>query len=71
MDLTSEQIEALDKGEPVSLLVEGRKCVLLSDAVYEQVRELIEQWDPSTMQRHMAAVMADDWNDPAMSVYDD
>ena len=39
-------------------VVEGRKCVLLNIRAYEQVRALIEDWDPSTMRRHMAE-MAD------------
>ncbi|MDH3717996.1 MAG: hypothetical protein OES79_07725 [Planctomycetota bacterium] len=71
MELSQEQLETLDKGQPVSLVVDGRSCVLLSNQTYARVRELIEDWDPSTMKRHMAELMADDWNDPAMNVYDD
>jgi hypothetical protein len=71
MQLTAEQIQAIDKGEPVGLLVDGRQCVLLSSDAYDQFRSLVEDWEPSTMQRQMAEMMADDWNDPAMSVYDE
>ena len=71
MHLTVEQLQAIDNGEPVPLLVDGRECVVLSSSAYEQVRGLIEDWDPSTMQRQMAHMMADDWNDPAMSIYDE
>ena len=71
MQLTSEQLLSLDRGQPVSLLIDGRHCVLLNSQVYEQVRELIDDWHPSTMRRQMAAMMADDWDDPAMSIYDD
>jgi hypothetical protein len=53
------------------LVVEGRDCVLLRSESYDQLREAMADWDPSTMQRHMAKMMADDWNDPAMSVYDE
>jgi hypothetical protein len=38
---------------------------------YVQLCEAIDDWHRSTMQRQMAAMMADDWNDPAMSVYDE
>lgn len=71
MDLTTEQLHTLDDGKPVSLVIQGRDCVLLSCEAYQQVREIIEDWDPFTMQCHMADVMAEDWNDPAMGVYDD
>ena len=71
MQLTSEQLQSLDSGQPVSLLVDGRVCVLLNSSVYDQFREWVEDWHPATMRRHMAAMMADDWNDPATSVYDE
>jgi hypothetical protein len=71
MNLTAEQLQALEKGEPISLVVEGRDCVLLSSQVYDHLREAIDDWDPSTMQRHMAEMMAEDWNDSAMGVYDE
>lgn len=71
MQLSVDQAEALDKGEPVWLSVDNRDCVLLSRQAYEQVRALIEDWDPSTMRHHMARMMIDDWGDPAMSVYDE
>lgn len=71
MNLTNKQIEAIDKGEPVSLVVEGRECVLVNSKAYEQLQRAYDDWDPSTMQRQMAEMMADDWNDPAMGVYDD
>ena len=67
MQLTIDQLQSLDQGQAVPLVVDGRSCVLLKDAVYEQVRELLEDWHPATMRRHMAAMMAEDWNDPAMS----
>jgi hypothetical protein len=71
MNLTPEEIRTLDKGEPVSLMVEGRKCVLLTSDAYEQAQALIDDWAPSTMRRHMAEMMAEDWNDPTMSACDD
>jgi hypothetical protein len=67
MDLTLSQLQALDNGEVVAVVVDGRPCVLLSDATFEQ----LDEWHPLRLQRHMADMMRDDWTDPAMSVYDD
>jgi hypothetical protein len=67
MDLTLSELQALDRGEAVPLVVEGRKCVLLRDAVFEQ----LDEWHPQRMQRHLADMMRDDWEDPAMSIYDE
>jgi hypothetical protein len=67
MDISTEQLHALDDGQPVSLNVEGRPCVLVPSPLYEQ---LFDDWHPRVMQRQVARMMADDWNDPAMSVYD-
>ena len=71
MDLTAQQLAAIDSGQPIPLSVEGRPCVLVPGSVYEQLREAIDDWQPRTMRRAMVRLMADDWNDPAMSVYDE
>ena len=71
VDFTTQQLESLDKGEPVSISVEGRPCVLVPRSLYDQLREAIDDWDPSTTRRQMAKIMADDWDDPAMSAYDE
>jgi hypothetical protein len=71
MDLTSSQLQALDNGEAVPLVIGGRNCVLLSDTSFEQVRGLLDAWHPLKMQRLMAEMMRDDWSDPAMSAYDE
>ena len=71
MEFTLPQLQAIDAGEPVSLTVEGRPCVLLPSSLYEQLREAIGDWHPRTMRPTLARLMSDDWNDPAMSVYDD
>ena len=68
MDLTSIQIESLDLGEAVPVVVDGRNCVLLSESTYQ---DLLDEWHPSTMKRHLAEMMREDWSDPAMSVYDE
>ena len=69
MQITSQQLQAIDNGEPVPLVVEGRPCILVPGTI-DQLRDALDDWDPRTMQRHMARLMADDWNDPAMSAYD-
>ncbi|MEX2176461.1 MAG: hypothetical protein WD872_19005 [Pirellulaceae bacterium] len=71
MEFTQQQLHAIDSGEPLPLTVEGRSCVLVPDSLYQQFREMIEDWHPQTMRRNMAKLMADDWSDPAMSVYDE
>ena len=71
MQVTSEQLEAIDRGQAVPLLIEGRDCVLLPGTLYEQLREAIDDWHPATMHKQIARMMADDWNDPAMGVYDE
>lgn len=71
MNLTPEQIQSIDSGQPVNIVVDGRSCVLVPSSTYTQMQEQIDQWHPTTMQRNLADVMADDWNDPAMSVYDE
>ena len=63
MDLSSEQLQAIDSGIPVPVNVEGRDCVLVPGLLYERVRDAIEDWHPS-MERYMGQMMADDWTDP-------
>jgi hypothetical protein len=70
MQITSEQLRAIDLGQPVPLIVEGRNCVLLPGTI-DELRDALDDWHPKTMQRNMARLMADDWNDPAMSAYDE
>lgn len=71
MQITSQQLQTIDSGQPVPLTVEGRSCVLLPDALYERLRHAIDDWHPAAMRRQITEIMADDWTDPAMSVYDE
>ena len=71
MQFTPEQLQAIDSGQPVPLTVEGRECVLLPGALFEQFREAIDDWHPATMQRHLAHMMADDWTDPELEGTDE
>ena len=71
MNLTPDQIQSIDNGDPVRIIVDGRSCVLVSNSTYTQLQELIDQWHPATMHRNLSDVMADEWNDPAKSIYDE
>jgi hypothetical protein len=71
MELTSQQLQAIDSGQPVPISVEGRECVLLPEALFERLRDMVDDWHPAMMQRSIAQLMEEDWNDPAMSVYDE
>lgn len=71
MQLSPDQMQALDAGEAVPVVIGDKQCVLLSSGLYEQLRHLISDWELNSMQRHLAHMMADDWCDPAMSAYDD
>ncbi len=72
MNLTKDQIEAVKQGEPVHVLAEevGGEVVLLRGDVFDRIAQLLDDWDPRLMRRHMADMMQEDWGDPAMSVYD-
>ena len=71
MHFTSEQLHAIDSGIPVPVNVEGRDCVLVPGPLYERLREAIEERHPLSMERNLAQMMADDWRDPSMTVYDE
>ena len=71
MQFSSEQLAALDQGQPVPLTIEGRECVLIPGSLYEQFQQALDDWHPAGMRPHMAKMMAEDWQDPAMSVYDE
>lgn len=71
MDFTAQQLHAIDRGIPVPVNVEGRDCVLVPGALYERMREAIDDWHPASMERYMGQMLAEDWTDPAMSVYDE
>jgi hypothetical protein len=71
MEFTAQQLQAIDNGEPIQLSVEGRPCVLVPGSLYMQLRESLDDWHPQAMRRDMARMMAEDWNDPAMSIYDE
>ena len=71
MNLTADQVRAIDNGEPVRLVVDGQTFVLLPSTTYDQLRTHADEWHPDTMLQNLASIMADDWNDLEMSIYDE
>lgn len=74
--LTTEQAEALERGEPVEMTLDGKACIVLSREVYDRVKRLIEYDDsPLTVEEQIAALRhvgeLAGWDDPEMDVYND
>ncbi len=69
MNITKEQLEAVEGGEAVEVTLEGTECVIIKKDVYESVRDLIEDAHPRVMKKHLGKIMNEDWSDPAMDVY--
>ncbi len=67
--ITKEQLEAVESGEAVEVTVDGMKCVVIKKEMYESVRELIDDAHPRTMKKHLEKIMKEDWDDPAMDIY--
>lgn len=75
LKLTDEQRQAVQQQEiPLRLLDEQTNTVyvLIREAEYERVKPLFEEeeFDPSEAYPLMWEVMKEDWEDPAMDVYD-
>ncbi|MBW3541146.1 MAG: hypothetical protein KY476_12830 [Planctomycetes bacterium] len=70
MVLTAEQQAAIEQGQPVSVIVGTTPCVIVREDVYQGIEAMLDDWDPRLMRRHLASMMAEDWGDPAMEIYD-
>ena len=78
IELTEQQHQILAHSEesPPHVVDPATKetFVLLPAAVYERLRALIVEFDDEeavrAMYAHIHDVMKDDWDDPAMAVYD-
>lgn len=70
MTLTTQQIDAV---QPVHIVPEevGQEVVLIRGDLFQQIAGRFDDWDPAIMRPGMARMMEEDWNDPAMSVYDE
>ncbi len=74
MDLTSDQVLAIDHGDAVPVVIDGRSCVVLRQEVYDRVKRVIA-WDDSDLgpEDTYAAVVAawDQEEDPGLDAYQD
>jgi hypothetical protein len=61
MNLTVEQQQAIDQGEPVPLTVDGRECVLIRKDVYEHVKTLYDdsEWTDEELSLNAATTFED------------
>lgn len=71
MNLTSDQVQALDRGDAVPIVVAGRECVVVRKEIYDRVMLALDEWSDEDMRAIMARTMQDDWSDPRMDVYDE
>jgi hypothetical protein len=71
MNLTHEQITALDQGKVVPFVVEGREYIVLSREHYDRVKGVLEgELDADSVYNLIEAVMAeDDAHDPGLESY--
>jgi hypothetical protein len=74
MELTDGEIRAIDEGNAVPVVVDGRPCVVLRSDIYDRVKRIIEYDDSElTPDETYAAVLAawDQEEDPGLDVYQD
>jgi len=74
MDLTSEQVRAIDHGDAVPVIVEGRSCVVLRQDVYDRVKRVtdFDDSDMSPDETYLAVLAAwDQDEDPGLDAYQD
>ena len=76
MNLTQDQVQAIQSGQPVHLLEPQSNvdCVLVPASMYERVQSLFG--DSPLSREEQLALLAESgkragWDDPAMDVYDD
>jgi hypothetical protein len=73
IDLTEEQQRAVMNGQPVTITTPELEdaVVLVRASVFARYQELLDEDTAiKEMYPHIWDVMKEDWNDPAMSVYD-
>jgi hypothetical protein len=75
MNLSTDQLKALDRGQAVPLKIDKRECVVVRRDVYERVKDLSyddTEMDPAEAYPFVNEVMADDdANDPTLESYQD
>jgi hypothetical protein len=72
IELTQEQRQELEAGEPVAVQTNTRYVLVRKD-VYERIKGLLgdEGWTQDAYQAAMEAFARDGWDDPRMDVYDE
>lgn len=74
MNITKEQLQAAEQGNPVEIDENGKRFVLLSGEIYDRVRRLL--YDDSQMTHEellgilTSSFEANGWNEPGMEEYD-
>lgn len=70
MTLTTEQRNAMDMGEPVTVEVDGKTCILILKDVYEKSRKIIDFSEMPPDEAYAAIEQA--WgDDPGLDAYQD
>ena len=72
MDLSNDEIQALDQGDAVSIVVDGRECVVLRRDIYDRVKRVVE-YDEMNPEESYPAILAawDQEKDPGLDAYQD
>lgn len=74
MQLTAEQIQTLQAGQPLEVLVGDTRCVVLPKEVFERLQNLLvddSDWSPEAMRRALArSTAANGWDEVGMDAYD-
>ena len=67
MELSTEQIRALENGEAVPITIEHTRCVLLRTDIYERVQALL---DIEATYPLIDETFREGWETPGMADYD-
>jgi hypothetical protein len=71
MTLTAEQRQAIDRGESVSLVVDGISCVVIRSDVFQRVYRDGGDWTHGELRQALAKSTAENgWDEPGMDAYD-
>lgn len=62
MNLTTEQLQAIEKGDPVHIEIHGKLCVILQEQVYDRVKNILEYDDSEMDPREAYPAMLKAWD---------
>ena len=72
MDLSNDQVQALDHGDVVPVTVAGRQCVILRREIYDRVKSVIDDPEMPAEEAYPAILSAwDQEKDPGLDAYQD